>query len=238
MCKTRLDTKIHPRLRPRMQSSRTIGESSSTQPQVQDSGQPEDAWAAKPEGARFGATRRSIHRRRRSEALGQPGDSPSAEPEDAGFGATRSLIRRRHWRSVDPGQLGCLPPMPLKDASQEATQDSVAGEAGRCRVRGNPKPHRKAALEERRLGATRSFSADAAEGCEIRGNSNVHRRHGRKMQDSGQPGTSSEGVIGGAGSGATRSFAAGSAKGCEIRGNSKIRRRQCLKRQVSRRLGA
>jgi hypothetical protein len=147
MCKTRLDTKIHPRLRPRMQSSRTIGESSSTQPQVQDSGQPEDARAAKPEGARFGATRRSIHRRRRSEASGQPGDSPSAEPEDAGFGATRNFIRRRHWRSMDPGQPGYLSPMPLKDASQEATRDSVAGEAGRCRIRGNPEPHRKAALE-------------------------------------------------------------------------------------------
>jgi hypothetical protein len=58
------------------------------------------------------------------------------------------------------------------------------------------------------------------------------------MQGTGQPGTSSEGVIGGAGSGATRSFTAGSAKGCEIRGNSKIHRRQGLKRQDSRRLGA
>jgi hypothetical protein len=85
MCKTRLDTKIHPRLRLRMQSSRTTGASSSTQPQVQDSGRPEDARAAKPEGARFGETRRSIHRRRRSEASGQPEDSPSAEPEDAAF---------------------------------------------------------------------------------------------------------------------------------------------------------
>ena len=148
MCKTRLDTKIHPQLRLRMQSSRTTGESSSTQPQVQDSRQLEDAWAAKPEGARFGETRRSIHRRRRSEASGQPGDSPSAEPEDAGFGATRSLIGRRHWKSEDSGRPGASAPMPLKDARFEATRIPIAGTAGRCRMRGNPVPHRKALLEE------------------------------------------------------------------------------------------
>jgi len=79
--------------------------------------------------------------------------------------------------------------MPLKDASQEATRDSAAGEAGRCRIRGNPEPHWKAALEERRPGATRSFSADAAEGCEIQGDLNPIAGTAGRCRERGNPGT-------------------------------------------------
>jgi hypothetical protein len=37
-----------------------------------------------------------------------------------------------------------------------------------------------------------------AEGAKLRGNPEIHHRQSRKMQDSGQPGTSSEGGTGGA----------------------------------------
>jgi hypothetical protein len=58
---------------------------------------------------------------------------------------------------------------------------------GRCRLWGNPETHRKALLEERRLGETRRITAGTAEGCGIRGNSMNHRRKSRKMQNSGRP---------------------------------------------------
>jgi hypothetical protein len=49
MCKTRLDAKIHPLRKLRMQSSRTDGDSSSTRSSMQESGQPEDAKTTQPE---------------------------------------------------------------------------------------------------------------------------------------------------------------------------------------------
>jgi hypothetical protein len=78
MCKTRLDAKIHPLRKLRMQSSRTDGDSSSTRSSMQESGQPEDAKTTPPEklkirgnpeihspaplrDARFEATRKVIH---------------------------------------------------------------------------------------------------------------------------------------------------------------------------------
>jgi hypothetical protein len=64
-----LDAKIHPQLAEdaKFEENR---ESSSIQPQMQDSGQLEDAGAAKPEGAGTEATRGTISRRRRSEDPG------------------------------------------------------------------------------------------------------------------------------------------------------------------------
>src|SRR5580698_2557116 len=84
MRKTQRNAKIHPRRKPKMQSSRTDGEPSSTQPSKQDSGQPEDAKTATP----------------REKDSGQPGPStrgavagcvirgnsnihPKAQPKDA-----------------------------------------------------------------------------------------------------------------------------------------------------------
>ena len=49
MCKTRLDAKIHPLRKLRMQSSRTDGDSSSTRSSMQESGKPEDAKMTPPE---------------------------------------------------------------------------------------------------------------------------------------------------------------------------------------------
>ena len=188
---------------------------------VQDPVGHEDSSAASAEDAKFEDCRGVII-------------DPAA---DAGFGATRRRKGGKAGGCEIRGNPEIHQPAP-KERSFGATRRFTIGTAGRCRIRGNPEPHQKAALEERGSGATWISAADAAEGCESRGNSRLCRRQGRKMQDTGQPGTSSEGAIGGAGSGATRSLTAGSAKGCEIRGNSKIHRRQGLKKQVARRLVA
>jgi len=75
---------------------------------MQDSGKPEDAGTAKPEGAETEATRGTISRRRRRENSGQPGDSnprqsrkvqargnppphQEAQLEERGRGATRGV---------------------------------------------------------------------------------------------------------------------------------------------------
>jgi hypothetical protein len=95
MCKTRLDTKIHPRPSAEDAKFELSGESSSAQPQKQDSGNPEDV---------------ERHSRRRSngatrgcedgaaggcEIRGNPEFHRTAWPWEKGFGATRRLIPRQ-----------------------------------------------------------------------------------------------------------------------------------------------
>jgi hypothetical protein len=100
---------------------------------VQDSRKLEDSPAGAAEG----------------EDAGKPGASPEAQPEDAGFGETRNLIRRRCWKSEELGETRRFTwTAPPKDARFEETRRSIAGAAGRCRIRGNPEPHQEALLEE------------------------------------------------------------------------------------------
>jgi hypothetical protein len=65
--------------------------------------------------------------------------------------------------------------------------DEPSPAPGRCRIRGNPKTHRKARLKVEEPGKPGDSTAGGAEGCGIRGNSMNHRRKSRKMQDSGRP---------------------------------------------------
>ena len=80
---------------------------SSTQPQMQDSGKPEDAKRQPPEGARSEETWRSISRRRRGVKIrGDPKTHRQAIPKDRSAGATRSFIsgtaeRMRNSRKLD-----------------------------------------------------------------------------------------------------------------------------------------
>jgi len=92
-------------------------------------------------------------------------------------------------------------------------------------MRGDPKPHQQAMLEEQGLGETRSFTASAAEGCVIRGNSKNHRRRSRKIEEPGRPGESIERRSLRRRAGATRRFDEGGTEGCGTRGNSKNHRR-------------
>jgi len=62
---------------------------------MQDSGKPEDAGTAEPEGARIKETRESISRRRGSKRPGKLGSStPKAKPEDEAREETQSVVGR------------------------------------------------------------------------------------------------------------------------------------------------
>jgi len=73
---------------------------------MQDSGKPEDARAAKPEGAETEATRGTISRRRGQREFGATRKlKPKAKPEGERGGATRYLTERRDWKSDAEGKL-------------------------------------------------------------------------------------------------------------------------------------
>lgn len=155
---------------------------------MQDSGQPEDAGTAKPEGAGTEATRGTISRRRGTREFGATRKlQPKAKPEGERGGATRNHTERRSWRAMprgnpkhqhrgaegrDSGQLEEPSPAQPEDAGTGATRGW----------------HQQAQSEGRATEETPSSSAGGAEGCEIRGNPKIHCRQGRKMQKPGQPG--------------------------------------------------
>jgi len=101
------------------------------------------------------------------------------QPGDAGT-ANRKVRKPRQLGEPSAGAKG------ERIRGDPGTQ--TRGKAGRCGVRGNSQPCRKAQLEARSRGATRSTSTRCAEGRETRGNSRVRRRQSRKMQEPGQPG--------------------------------------------------
>jgi len=139
MCKTRLSLKIHPRTSPRMQSSSSAWKSSSTQPSLQESGIPEDAGTAPPEGTQTGETQGDAHRRRRGiKDAGIPGDLPvgaagrfrrRGNPETGSGGEAGAVGRQgnleRHWQRRQR----------MRDSSQ---LENPSPAAGRCRARGYP----------------------------------------------------------------------------------------------------
>jgi hypothetical protein len=136
---------------------------------MQDSGKPEDAGTAKPEGAGTEATRETISRRRGSEETGRPGDlNPRQSRKVWERGATRNHTERRNWKCGAEGQPKAPAPETPKDARREATRESVAGKAGRCRKRGNP----------------RNASAGATGNARPRGYPKLTRQMRRRMRDS------------------------------------------------------
>jgi hypothetical protein len=160
MCKTRLDTKIHPR--PRRGCKVRLKSGSHHRPAV-DAG--------------FGATRRrkygNAERREIRGNLEIPQGSVAKgaktrgdlrihprQPEDAASGATRVLIVGAAETENPRGNLRPLSSVTSRDANREATRGSIAGKAGRLGVRGY--------LDARRRRCSRT---------EARGNPKLRRRH-------------------------------------------------------------
>jgi hypothetical protein len=163
MCKTRLYTKIHPRLsrgcKVRVRRGVIIDP-------VADAGSGET-------------------RRRKSGKA--EGTKIRGDPEIHSFGTAGRCRRRgnsqphrrRDGRSETSGRLEESPSVPLKDAKFGATRKSIAGTAGRCRRRGNSQPHRRrdrrsetsgrpgdsptVPLKDAKFGATRKSIAGAAQ---------------------------------------------------------------------------
>jgi hypothetical protein len=143
---------------------------------------------AKPYGARSEATRKSIRRSRKIRGSGQPGKRIVGDTERPRSGATRILASRHRRRMRPSRQLGdpSLAKPEVRDEGQPET--FIAGVAGGREVTG-------------RLGA--SLKPATPKECDIWGDSNILRRHGRRTEDSGQPGAS----------------VAEAAAGCGVRGN-------------------
>lgn len=142
-CKTRLDTKIHPR--PRRGCKVRLKSGSHHRPAV-DAG--------------FGATRRRKYgNAERRETRGNPAIPQGSvawgakmrgdlqihprQPEDAASGATRILIVGAAETEKPRGNLRRLASVTPGDANREETRGSIAGKAGRLGVRGNPGAHRR-----------------------------------------------------------------------------------------------
>jgi hypothetical protein len=165
-------------------------------PEIQPLAQPRARIRGNPETCR--------RQCRKMRDLGRPKASSEAGREERGRGATRGFAR----------------PAPLKDARFGETRRSIADIAGRCRTRGDSRPHRKAAREKRRCGATRRFAwpaplkdarfeetrrsiAGTARRCGMRGNLQPNRIADGAMHGSRSceftaietPGTSVSGVF-------------------------------------------
>jgi hypothetical protein len=199
---------------------------------MQDSGQPEDAGTAKPEGAGTEATRGTISRRRRRENLGQPEDSNPRQSRKVKARGNPPPHQEAH----------------LETRSRGATRSNSARSAEGREKRGNSrlrcrhsrkmqKPGQPGESIGRRnwkgvaAGETPGYGARCAEGWEIRGDSKIHRRQGRKVRRPGQPGGSISRRNRRSEVRGNLSFTAGCAEGRETRGNSKIGRRQSLRMQ-------
>jgi hypothetical protein len=156
---------------------------------MQDSGKPEDAGTAEPEGARTEETQESISRRQGSKSPGKLGSlilRPSRKTKRVG--KLKASSGGATGRSGARGQPRAQAPGAPKNERFGVTRISVAGIAGRCRNRGYTwNLCWEAQLEERSSGETRSRRNRGAEGRESRGNSTICRRQGRKMQRPGQP---------------------------------------------------
>jgi hypothetical protein len=153
---------------------------------MQDSGQPEDAGTARPEGAETEATRGTISRRRGRREFGATRRlGPKAKPEGEGMRGNPQLHREAHPEVRSSG----------------ATRGSSAGSTEGRDIRGNSEIRRRQSRKMQKPGQPGDSSAGLsesarlkgrrvgwAEGCEIRGNPMIHRRQGRKMKKPGRPG--------------------------------------------------
>jgi len=146
---------------------------------------------------------------------GNPGDESSAIPKRLGLGATRGLAARHRRRMRESGRLDN--PSPVKPEMRDEGQPEfnitgVAGGGGSHR--GNSEPHRNhhrrrrhevrgnsngKRRHSRRTGAKgqpEDSDAGSAERERIRGNPEPQPGRSGKMQEAGQPATSSTGRTG------------------------------------------
>jgi len=129
---------------------------------MQDSGQPEDAGTAEPEGARTEETRESIIRRQGNEKSGKPGSSdPRPSRKTKRVRRLKASSGGATGRSGARGKPRAQAPGAPKNERFGVTRISVAGRAGRCRDRGIP----GTCIERRswKSEAARKLAADATE---------------------------------------------------------------------------
>lgn len=106
---------------------------------MQDSGKPEDAGTAEPEGARTGETQESISRRQGSEMPGKLGSSnPRPSRKTKRVRKLKASSGGATGRSGARGKPRAQAPGAPKNERFGVTRISVAGIAGRYRDRGIP----------------------------------------------------------------------------------------------------
>jgi len=191
MCKTRVHTKIHPRLRRgckvRVKRGVIIGPAVDAGPGATRRRGSGTAGGGEIRGnleiASVGAKRERMR--------GNPQTRSGGKAGRCGCGATRRPHREaRRAESSCGATRWFTPPGSAKGCRVEATRSSIAGTAGRCGNRGNPEPHRETASEERVCGVTRGYAP----------------RSRRRMREPGQLGTPSPARSEDAGSGSARSL--------------------------------
>jgi len=199
---------------------------------MQDSGKPEDAGTAEPEGAGTEATRETISRRRGRECSGRPGHlnpRQSRKVQDAGKlattpggaageqcrGETQGMSTRGAEGREIRGNSKIRRRRSRKMQKPGQPGDSSAGTVGGAKLRRKLQAPAPDVLKDARIEATRGSIAGKAGRCRRRGNLATHRQAQLEEQSLG----------------ATRSLSARCVEGCEIRGSSKIHRRQSLKMQ-------
>jgi hypothetical protein len=173
---------------------------------MQDSGQPEDAGTAKPEGAGAEATRGTISRRRRRENSGQPGDSNPRQSRKVKARGNPPPHQEAHLEARSRGAT-----RGIRARSAEGREKRGNSRLRRRQSRKMLKPGQPGGRVSRRkwksvaAGETPGYCARCAEGCEIRGDSKIHRRQGRKVRSAGATrSNASAGATEGVKSGATR----------------------------------
>jgi hypothetical protein len=159
---------------------------------MQDSGQPEDAGTAKPEGARFRVTWMLHQPAPREREFGETRKLKlKAKPEGAARGATRSHTGRRCWRAKLRGnprlkrrkrrrtrnsrQLEDPSPAKPEDAVAGATRGLIGRRNWKSEDSGRPGVSSPVALKDARFEATRKSIAGKAGRCRSRGNPGTHR---------------------------------------------------------------
>jgi hypothetical protein len=147
--------------------------------------------------------------------LGRPGRRIVGDTERPGLGATRGLAARHRRRMRESGRLDNPSPVKPEMQGEGKPESYIAGAAGGGGShRGNSEPHRN--RQRRRyakFGVTRASIAGTAEGSKprgdlrirtpaqqkgsgVRGNPETQPELGGKMQEAGQPATSSTGRTG------------------------------------------
>lgn len=211
-----LDAKIHPRRKPRMQSSGTAGDSSSTSRRC-GPGQP-------------GSQRR---RRRGKEKRGDSPIRPEATPRDLSFRATWKLALRRARGKTNRGN-------PANSTEGKSGRRQYPGKLGETTRRsrkigkaGRPASRLSAIPKDRKRGQLRGRAVGTAEACEGRGNSKLHRRQSRRCRTKGNRRLASEARHGGVGNwGNPDPHKTSFAEVKEIRGDSKINRRHGQRKRM------
>ena len=193
MCKTRLDTKIHPRLVRGCKVREDLGSHHRPSRSCRNRGNPGTQVRYNRKDARFGETRRSVAgvargagirgnlethpgRRRKMKQPGQPGDS--------------SPGRQRMQNSGQPGGASLAT---LEGAKFGATRRSTGWRAKGAKLRGDPEIHRRQCRRVRDSRKLEKPPVGMVGRCGVRGNSQLHRKAVLGSEAAGQPGGSTRG---------------------------------------------